>query len=259
MFLKREGKEEFRHAGSLEAADDELAVVLARETYVRRAEGDQLWLVDRRHVVTVAPEFLAPNADKPHRHNDGALVADHRRARRERGMSGRLGAGAREHLLAFADDEHLMGQQHAEWIGVAPFLEEDLAFCSIAQDELGHAATLYELLGADVDVLAFGRPAAAYRSCHLVERPCADWADALVRHWLYDAAEDLRWDALAGVAGPGRRRGRRAGPAGGGVPPAPRRRPRRPDARRRRRRATGGGRRRAPAAVRRRHLGARRR
>ena len=108
-----------------------------------------------------------------------------------------LGAGAREHLLALADDEHLMGQQHAEWIGVAPFLEEDLAFCSIAQDELGHAATLYELLGADVDALAFGRQAGAYRSCHLVERPCADWADALVRHWLYDAAEDLRWDALA--------------------------------------------------------------
>ena len=83
VFLKREGKEEFRHAGSLEAADDELAVVLARETYVRRAEGDQLWLVDRRHVVTVTPDFLAPNADKPHRHNDGALVADHRRAQRD--------------------------------------------------------------------------------------------------------------------------------------------------------------------------------
>ena len=112
-------------------------------------------------------------------------------------MGTALGEGAREHLLAFADDEHLMGQQHAEWIGVAPFLEEDLAFCSIAQDELGHAATLYELLGDDVDVLAFRRSPSAYRSCHLVERPCPDWADALVRHWLYDIAEDLRWEALA--------------------------------------------------------------
>ncbi len=82
VFLKKEGKEEFSHAGSLEAADDELAVVLARETYVRRAEGDQLWLVDRAHVVTVEPEFLAPNADKPHRHNDGSLVADRRRSQR---------------------------------------------------------------------------------------------------------------------------------------------------------------------------------
>ena len=116
-------------------------------------------------------------------------------------MTPRLGAGGREALLALADDEHLMGQQHAEWIGVAPFLEEDLAFCSIAQDELGHAATLYELLvddGGDVDALAFRRQPEEYRSCHLVEVPCPDWADALVRHWLYDLAEELRWDALAG-------------------------------------------------------------
>jgi len=82
VFLKRDGKDEFRHAGSLEAADDELAVVLARETYVRRAEGDRLWLVDRAHVVTVDDTYLAPNADKPHRHNDGSLVAERRRAQR---------------------------------------------------------------------------------------------------------------------------------------------------------------------------------
>jgi ring-1,2-phenylacetyl-CoA epoxidase subunit PaaB len=83
VFLKREGKEEFRHAGSLEAADDDLALLLARETYVRRAEGDLLWLVDRAHVVEAEPGFTAPNATKPHRHNDGSLVAAHRRAGRE--------------------------------------------------------------------------------------------------------------------------------------------------------------------------------
>jgi ring-1,2-phenylacetyl-CoA epoxidase subunit PaaB len=85
VFLKREGKDEFRHAGSLEAADDELALVLARETYVRRAEGDQLWLVDRASIVEAEPGYTAPNADKPHRHNDGSLVAEHRRAAREPG------------------------------------------------------------------------------------------------------------------------------------------------------------------------------
>jgi phenylacetate-CoA oxygenase PaaH subunit len=83
VFLKKEGKDEFRHAGSFEAADPELAVVLARETYVRRAEGDQLWLVDRAHIVTVEPDFITPNADKPHRHNDGSLVAGRRRAQRD--------------------------------------------------------------------------------------------------------------------------------------------------------------------------------
>jgi ring-1,2-phenylacetyl-CoA epoxidase subunit PaaC len=99
--------------------------------------------------------------------------------------------GVRDYLLALADDEHLMGQQHTEWIGVAPFLEEDLAFSSIGQDELGHAVLLYELVceldgvevtDAAVDGLAY-RAGDDYRSCALVEYQTADWAEALVRHW----------------------------------------------------------------------------
>ncbi len=117
----------------------------------------------------------------------------------------RRNSSVREFLLAFADDEHLMGQQHAEWIGVAPFLEEDLATSSIGQDELGHAALLYELVleldGVEpedtaVDALAYGRAASEYRSCHLVEYATADWAEALVRHWLYDLVEEMRWGLL---------------------------------------------------------------
>ena len=119
--------------------------------------------------------------------------------------------GVREYLLAFADDEHLMGQQHTEWIGVAPFLEEDLAFSSIGQDELGHAAMLYELVldleGTEptdtaVDALAFGRPSRGYRCCHLVEFTTRDWAEALVRHWFYDTFEAMRWQLVTGSSLP---------------------------------------------------------
>ena len=115
--------------------------------------------------------------------------------------------GVREFLLAFADDEHLMGQQHTEWIGVAPFLEEDLAFSSIGQDELGHAALLYEMVleldgieptDTAVDTLAYGRPARHYRCCHLVEYTTGDWAQALIRHWIYDMFETMRWQMVAG-------------------------------------------------------------
>lgn len=105
-----------------------------------------------------------------------------------------------EYLLAFADDEHLVGHRHTEWIGVAPFLEEDLAFASIGQDELGHAIALYELVVADVDRDPFRRPPERWRSCWLVELACRDWADALVRHWLYDLAERHRWEALVASA-----------------------------------------------------------
>ncbi|MCY4067859.1 MAG: hypothetical protein OXE79_01955 [Acidimicrobiaceae bacterium] len=83
VFLKKDGREEFRHAGALEASTEELALLLAREAYARRAEGDRLWLVRRDHVIAAADEFVAPNADKPHRHHDGAAVASRRRAARE--------------------------------------------------------------------------------------------------------------------------------------------------------------------------------
>ena len=65
-----------------------------------------------------------------------------------------LTPAAREHLLALADDEHIIGARHTNWIGLGPFLEEDLAFCSIAQDELGHAIGLYELLLDDAPLRA---------------------------------------------------------------------------------------------------------
>ena len=118
-------------------------------------------------------------------------------------MSPELSPAARAYLTAFADDEHLIGARHTSWIGTAPFLEEDLAFCSIAQDELGHAIALYELVTDDVDRFALLRAPGDYRSCALAEAECADWADALVRHALYDHAESLRWEALAGSTIPG--------------------------------------------------------
>lgn len=109
-----------------------------------------------------------------------------------------LSEAAADYLLVFADDEHMLGARHTSWIGRGPFLEEDLAFCSIAQDELGHAIALYEFLTQDLDKFALLRDAAQYRSCDLAELECADWEDALVRHWLYDRAEELRWRALLG-------------------------------------------------------------
>src|SRR5215216_2765003 len=48
-------------------------------------------------------------------------------------------------LLALADDEFVIGYANSEWTGIAPILEEDIAFSSLAQDELGHAKLLYEL------------------------------------------------------------------------------------------------------------------
>src|SRR5690349_14871064 len=105
------------------------------------------------------------------------------------------------YLLAWADDELVLGHRDSEWTGFAPQIEEDVAFSSIAQDELGHAAVLFDLVagldGDDRDRLALRRPAAEYRHAALVEQPNGDWADTIVRHYLYDLADSYRIDSLS--------------------------------------------------------------
>lgn len=104
-------------------------------------------------------------------------------------------------LLALADDEAVIGYRHSHWTGVAPHLEENLAFSSIAQDEIGHAVVWYGLIaartGKDADLLARGRPANEYRHAVLCERPNGDWGYTVARHLLYDLADDIRLDALS--------------------------------------------------------------
>ena len=126
-----------------------------------------------------------------------------------------------ESVLAFADDELVLGWRDSEWTGVAPFLEEDVAFSSIAQGEIGHARALYELvagvLGGDADALAFDREPGDYRCAPFVElQLVGDWAATIARHWLYEAADAIRVQALMELRLARARRARREdGPRGG--------------------------------------------
>lgn len=104
-------------------------------------------------------------------------------------------------LYCLADDELILGHRNSEWTGVAPILEEDIAFSSMAQDEMGHALTYYRLLDelgeGDPDTLAFRRDAPQFLCAHLVEWPREDWAFSIARQFLYDAAERVRLAALS--------------------------------------------------------------
>jgi ring-1,2-phenylacetyl-CoA epoxidase subunit PaaC len=114
-------------------------------------------------------------------------------------------------LLEIADDELVLGWRNSEWTGIAPFLEEDVAFSSIAQNEIGHARALYELAARDLDTnadaLAFDRRPEEYRCAPLVQaRLVHDWAATIARHFLYETADairlaDLKESADAEVAG----------------------------------------------------------
>src|SRR6266513_4380216 len=93
-------------------------------------------------------------------------------------------------FLEIADDELILGWRNSEWTGIAPLLEEDVAFSSIAQNEIGHARALYELAAADLgtsaDALAFDRSPEEYRCAPLVElRLVPDWARTIARRLLY--------------------------------------------------------------------------
>ena len=103
-------------------------------------------------------------------------------------------------LLALADDELVMGHRLSEWTGWVPYVEEDLAMSSIAQDEMGHARALYEIAsamdGRDVDALALGRDTGDYLHAVVCERPNRDYAYTAARHYLYDTADDVRLEAL---------------------------------------------------------------
>lgn len=104
--------------------------------------------------------------------------------------------------IGLGDDELVLGHRHSEWTGYAPHIEEDVAFSSIAQDEIGHAAAFYAVAakvgGGDPDKIAFGREADEYRNARFCERPNREWAYTLARHWLYDTADDLRLRSLEG-------------------------------------------------------------
>ncbi len=103
-------------------------------------------------------------------------------------------------LLSLADDELILGWRDSEWTGIAPTLEEDVAFSSIAQNEIGHARALYELaaaeLGTDADALAFDRAPDEYRCAPLVELHLLEWAHTIARRYLYEEADRVRISAL---------------------------------------------------------------
>ena len=110
-------------------------------------------------------------------------------------------AALSELLLSVADDEFVIGFWDSEWTGIAPMLEEDVATSSIAQDELGHARALYELLAEltadDADRIAYGRDADAFRHATLLNHARGDWAFSVARRYLYETADAVRLAALA--------------------------------------------------------------
>lgn len=106
-------------------------------------------------------------------------------------------------LVQLGDDGLVLGQRLCEWCGHAPTIEVDLSLSNLALDLIGQATLLLDYAGVvegdgrDADRLAFHRDAEAFRNCLLVEQLNGDFAQTIVRHFLYSTfAVDL-FESLA--------------------------------------------------------------
>lgn len=108
-----------------------------------------------------------------------------------------------QYTLRLADTALVLGHRLSEWVGVAPVIEEDLAFGNMGLDLIGQARSLYtyageiEGKGRDEDALAYLRDVASYRNLLIVEQPNGDFAATMVRQFLYAAFAFPYFERLA--------------------------------------------------------------
>lgn len=71
VFIRSKQGLSHKHAGSLHAADAEMALENARDVYTRRSEGISIWVVESKHIhasTEDAEAFFEPANDKIYRH-----------------------------------------------------------------------------------------------------------------------------------------------------------------------------------------------
>ena len=72
VFIRSKQGLDHKHAGSLHAADAQMAIENARDVYTRRQEGVSMWVVESKYITASNPEeageLYEPAADKIYRH-----------------------------------------------------------------------------------------------------------------------------------------------------------------------------------------------
>lgn len=72
VFIRSKNGLDHKHAGSLHAADAQMAIENARDVYTRRMEGVSIWVVESKYIIASNPEeageLYEPAMDKIYRH-----------------------------------------------------------------------------------------------------------------------------------------------------------------------------------------------
>lgn len=100
VFRRHGHKNPFEHAGTVTAADSEMALLLAKECFLRRKEGEHLWVVARSDIHSFSDESLLQlSADKSYRFAEAyrdVVTMRERAKKRAQEVAGRNGDKKRE-------------------------------------------------------------------------------------------------------------------------------------------------------------------
>ena len=122
-----------------------------------------------------------------------------------------------DHTLHLADTTLILSQRNAEWCGHGPILEQDIAITNISLDLLGQSRNFYQyaaVLKNDLrksaaktppseglgevteDSLAYLRKEREFKNLLLVEQPNGDWAQTILRQYLFSQYQYLLFNEL---------------------------------------------------------------
>ena len=96
-----------------------------------------------------------------------------------------------DYTLHLADTTLILSQRNSEWCGHGPILEQDIAITNISLDLIGQARSFYQYAaqlkadGSTEDSLAYLRTEREFKNCLLVEQPNGDWAQTILRQFLF--------------------------------------------------------------------------
>lgn len=105
-------------------------------------------------------------------------------------------------ILHLADNALILAQRNSEWCGHGPVLEQDIAITNISLDLIGQARNFFQyaaiLIGNNTteDSLAYLRTEREFKNCLLVEQPNGDWAQTILKQFLFSQYQYLLFQEL---------------------------------------------------------------
>lgn len=119
------------------------------------------------------------------------------------------------YTIHLADTSLILGHRNSEWTGSGPVLEQDIAISNIALDLIGQARNFYQYAAILInqypgkynfdngfnravteDDLAYLRDVYDFKNYLLAEQPNGDWAQTVLRQFLFSAWQFPFYEAL---------------------------------------------------------------